>query len=66
MFEPKYILNPDHQIVEHVEAAKEKKKEIFGEEYCPCVLPKFYGPDTICPCKDYREKGICICRLYVG
>ena len=65
MFEPKYILNPDPQIVERIKQAKKKKKEIFGEEYCPCVLSKFHGPDTICPCKDYREKGICICQLYV-
>jgi ferredoxin-thioredoxin reductase catalytic subunit len=62
---PKYKLNPDSAQVEKVERAKQMKKEKFGEEYCPCVIAKLHGPDTICPCKVYREEGICICKLYV-
>ena len=64
--EPKYILNPDKEVVERVNKAKAKKKELYGEEYCPCVLTKFHGPDTICPCLEYREHCRCICKLYVG
>lgn len=31
--------------------------------YCPCMIEK--SEDTKCPCKNKREKEICICGLYV-
>lgn len=31
--------------------------------HCPCMIED--SNDTICPCKDFREKEICHCKLYV-
>lgn len=32
--------------------------------YCPCAVNK--TPDTLCPCKDFREtsEGVCHCGRY--
>ncbi len=32
------------------------------EGHCPCRLERI--PDNICPCKEFRETGICICNLF--
>ena len=31
--------------------------------YCPCQPRN--GHDTLCPCKNYRHDGICICGMFV-
>ena len=52
------ILNPD------IKKRKEiGKKVLENDKYCPCMIVK--NEDTKCPCKDKREKEICICKLYV-
>lgn len=33
--------------------------------FCPCAIQK--TPDTVCPCKDFREQqepGLCHCGRY--
>lgn len=30
--------------------------------YCPCAIVK--DEDTLCPCKDFREDGECVCGRY--
>jgi len=52
------ILNPDKKIVERVRA-----RLVLTKGYCPCLAEQ--NEDTICPCKDMREKEICHCSLYV-
>ena len=34
----------------------------FGKRYCPCKVNK--TTDTICPCKEMREKSDCCCGLF--
>ena len=36
--------------------------EKYGASYCPCKMDHI--EDNICPCKDYRDTGKCICGLY--
>jgi len=60
----KYILVDDPAVVERIRKAVEKKRERFGEGYCPCITPLAHSVDTICPCKEYRETGYCHCGLY--
>lgn len=52
------ILNPSAIAVEHI---RELIKQCAG--HCPCIIPQ--TDDTICICKDMREKGVCHCGLYV-
>lgn len=62
----KFILNPDSIHVDKIHKAIEKKKEKFGERYCPCVTKLAHCEDTICPCKEYRTNGgKCHCELYI-
>ena len=63
---PNYTLNPDQEVVEKVIKARTAKCEKYGKNYCPCVPIKRHCEDTVCPCKDYRENGICICGLYIA
>jgi ferredoxin-thioredoxin reductase catalytic subunit len=52
------ILNPD------IEKRKEvAQKVLANDKYCPCMIVQ--NEDTKCPCKDKREKDICICGLYI-
>lgn len=60
----KYIYVDDLEHVERIKKGLERKKEKFGEGYCPCVAPMSHNEDTICPCKEYRETGHCHCRMY--
>lgn len=60
----KYILVDDAEEVRRIRAAIEKKRERFGEGYCPCVTPLAHSADTICPCLEYRNSGFCRCGLY--
>ena len=50
-------LNPNKKRVEEV---REQLKE---DSHCPCMIVQ--NDDTICPCKPCREKGVCICKLYI-
>jgi len=52
------ILNPD--IKKRKEVAM---KVLANNKYCPCMIIE--NEDTKCPCKDKREKDICICGLYI-
>jgi len=52
------ILNPDKEYVRDV---RKRLKDNGG--YCPCQVEK--TPDTKCKCKDFRETGVCVCRLFV-
>lgn len=52
------MLNPDTEIVRTV---LERLKENDG--YCPCQVER--SDDTKCPCRMVRERGECVCCLYV-
>lgn len=43
--------------------ALERNFEKYGASYCPCKINRI--DDNICPCKEYRETGKCICGLYL-
>ena len=58
----KYELNDDLDRVRLIRTGLERIKNIYGERYCPCAIDR--TPDTICPCKNYRETGNCRCKLY--
>lgn len=30
--------------------------------YCPCMIHKTY--DTLCPCKEFRDGGECVCGRF--
>ena len=55
------ILNPNKKIVNAIK----KRLEITGGQ-CPCVPQDQWNEDTICECKDMREKNICHCKLYIN
>lgn len=60
----KYVLADDPAVVARVRKGIEVKKQRFGAGYCPCVAPFAHNGDTICPCREYRETGVCHCGLY--
>ena len=36
-----------------------------NDGYCPCAIEQ--TPDTLCPCKDFREQeepGLCLCGRF--
>jgi ferredoxin-thioredoxin reductase catalytic subunit len=55
-----WILNPNDKIVNAVL----KRCELNNGE-CACDNPGETHEDRLCPCKEYREKNICHCTLYV-
>lgn len=67
----KVIQNPDKSIVDTINAALSENKAKYGKLYCPCVLPSAHNDDTVCMCKEFREKmvrgepGECHCGKYV-
>lgn len=64
----KIIVNPNEEIVKDVREKLKEKKDKYGEQYCPCVLPNAHNKDTICPCKNFREskeEGSCHCGLFI-
>ena len=67
----KIIANPDKNIVEEIRSALAENKKVYGKQHCPCILPSNYNDDTVCMCKDFRDKidrgelGECHCGLYV-
>lgn len=55
----------DSELVNDINEKLESNKNQFGEAYCPCSL--VHTPDTICMCKDFRDKdepGFCHCGKY--
>ena len=61
----KIIDNPDTELREMAEQQLIEMKEKYGKRYCPCALE--YTQDTICLCKEFREKnevGSCHCGRY--
>ena len=34
---------------------------------CPCIVPSKATAiqENICPCKEFNEKGKCICKLFI-
>lgn len=60
----KFEISDDKEQVERIREGLKRKKEKFGEAYCPCALPRDHGECTICPCEKYRTTGNCHCKLY--
>lgn len=58
----RYIINPEKE--DKIRKALLKKKEKYGLEYCPCVIPKLHTDKVVCPCENYRMTGKCHCGLY--
>jgi ferredoxin-thioredoxin reductase catalytic subunit len=56
----KFKLNPD---ADHVTTILEGITSLNG--HCPCVPAYTHSEDTICPCKNFREKDECHCELFV-
>jgi len=54
-------LNPDKVLVKWLRGQLKITK---GQ--CPCVPSVNWNEDTICPCKEMREKNNCHCKLYVN
>jgi ferredoxin-thioredoxin reductase catalytic subunit len=52
------MFNPNDSAREHLLSAL-----LQSGGYCPCQPKK--DRDTMCPCKNYRMDGKCICGLYV-
>ena len=64
------ITNPDKETVAIIRSNLKNKKEKYGKQYCPCVLPNNHNENTICMCKEFRDQiergelGECHCGLY--
>lgn len=58
-------INSDTELVLAIENGLRHNKAKHGAMYCPCLLAK--TPETICPCKQWREgtMAMCHCGLYV-
>ena len=64
--------NPNTKVSENVIMGLLKRKEKFGEVYCPCRVitgVKEKDEEIICPCAFHREEietdGHCKCFLFV-
>jgi ferredoxin-thioredoxin reductase catalytic chain len=65
-------LNPSAKAVESIALVLAKRKEEFGEFYCPCrriTGDKEADKKIICPCvyhlDEVKRDGHCLCNLYV-
>lgn len=56
-------MNPDESRVKLILDGLKRNEDTYGARYCPCKIDKV--EDNICPCTDYRETGICKCRLFI-
>lgn len=54
------MLNPSDKVINAIL----RRVEICDGE-CPCANPGETRVDRMCPCKEYRERDICHCGLYV-
>jgi ferredoxin-thioredoxin reductase catalytic subunit len=65
-------LNPSAKAVESITQVLIKRRDEFGEFYCPCrriTGDKEADRKIICPCvyhlDEVRRDGHCLCNLYV-
>lgn len=54
---PGFMINPDDIFVKGL---KKRIKQNNGY----CLNKKKGEPDNKCPCRDFRENGVCDCGLY--
>lgn len=66
-----FYFNPDPDIVDAILVAMAKRRERYGEDYCPCrrvTGDKAEDSKIICPCvyheAELDEQGYCHCRLF--
>lgn len=61
---PRLVLamNCGVKISENIDRVKAILKKLNEDKHCPCSMLK--NEDTICMCKDFREKGLCHCGIY--
>ena len=55
-----WILNPNDKIVNSILNRIE-----LNDGECPCFTGNGTHEDRCCPCKEYREKDVCHCTLYI-
>ena len=58
-------VNEDKEYAKSIMDKLKDNKKKYGKRYCPCALE--YTQDTICLCKEFREKnevGSCHCGRY--
>ncbi|MDR0362340.1 MAG: ferredoxin:thioredoxin reductase [Planctomycetota bacterium] len=65
--------NPEPGVVDEILGAMIKRREKFGEYYCPCRVvsgDKERDAKIICPCvyhvEEIAERGFCHCRLFAS
>lgn len=66
--ENRFKLNPNREVVERIIRGLLEREKKFGKRYCPCrKVTENLEEDKkiICPCEEIREKGICLCGLFV-
>ena len=58
-----YVLSPN---ADAIITGMLKKKEKFGDYYCPCRVQRI--DENVCPCvhvhDEVKEKGHCHCKLF--
>jgi len=54
-----FRINPDKKYVDIIITGLEKKNG-----HCPCRLEN--NEETMCPCDEFINDGICKCKLYVS
>lgn len=63
-----FKLNSNKRIVDALINGLMKNKKEKGEHFCPCRIR--HTKKEICPCahhkKEIKEKGKCLCGLFVG
>lgn len=60
LVKPGWRLNPNQKVVDAIARRCE-----MNDGECPCHNPGETREDRLCPCKEYREKDVCHCQLYV-
>lgn len=68
-----FYFNPDPEIVDSILNAMTKRREKFGQDYCPCRMvsgDKEKDAAIICPCvyheAEIDKDGHCHCRLFTN
>lgn len=57
---PGFKLNPNDKVVNAI-----LKRCEANNGHCPCNNVDTGTDFDICPCRRYREEGICCCTLYI-
>ncbi len=67
-----FAFNPDAETVNGILAAMTKRRERFGDDYCPCrrvTGDAEKDREIVCPCAFHLEElerdGRCHCHLFV-